>query len=288
MGRGNQGRTFEQRDRSRGELSSKEIGVGGIGLSQLKYEIAGDLPWQISVGMSSHTICPIHAGESVTSAAISVVHIEKCGEVMLLRVAGILHFLQAWQPEFFPEAAVADHVQGVAAGKDEELRAHPEAVERDLRKHGIVTACDVSAAEAGIVGNDLDEAPPPLGEERVVDVAERVEGDAVLRDEGEEGVRRIAEQCRRKKAACGGDKRRRSPLRRFRRDESSTERPCRREEKLRHGVGMNVDIEEPFVAEKESFPERSKGDVGVDEEHEGNLRRGSRSPADTTGCLHGR
>lgn len=93
-----------------------------------------------------------------------------------------------------------------------------------------------------------------------------VERDAGLRDQSEEGVRRIAEEGGGEQPPGGGDQRRGRPLSRLRRDEPLLERRGEREGERGGGIQVDVDIEEVAVAGEELLPEGGEDEVGIGEE----------------------
>lgn len=104
----------------------------------------------------------------------------------------------------------------------------------------------------------------------MVDKAEGVEGDAVLGEEGEEGIRRVVEERSGEEAAGGRDKRRGGALGAFSCDESALEDAGGGAESS-GGVGVDVDVVQVVLAVEEALPERGEGDVGVGEEEEGDF-----------------
>ncbi|PKU86826.1 hypothetical protein MA16_Dca022486 [Dendrobium catenatum] len=144
--------------------------------------------------MSINTISPIHSGKRIWSATIGILHIEKRGEVMFLWVAGGLHLLQAWHSELLPKSTVTDNEKGVPTSKNKELGTHSKSFEGDLRKHRIVSSSDLAIAKDRIIGHYLDKTAVSavkgsckgrdawVGDERVVNVPERMERYAVLRN----------------------------------------------------------------------------------------------------------
>jgi len=93
-------------------------------------------------------------------------------------------------------------------------------------------------------------------EESIVQGGERVERDAGLREEREELVIGVIEECCGEEAACRGDEGGGGSLRGLGRDKAAAE--GRRGRQLKDGVGVSVDveIEEVLVAAEELLPER--------------------------------
>lgn len=104
----------------------------------------------------------------------------------------------------------------------------------------------------------------------IVHVAEGMERDAVLRDEGEIGIGEVVEEGGGEEAAGGGDEGRGGALGFLGGDEAALEDAAGRGDGG-GGVGVDVDVVEVFVVAEEEFPERGEMEIGVGEEEEGDL-----------------
>lgn len=207
----------------RGEFPGEEVRLGMVGLPEAENEFRRDLRGPVSVRMTVDGAGPINPGERVFGAAIRIRHGQQGRKIMLLRVAFIVTVTR--DLEFLPQGPILDDDQRVAAREREELRAHAESFEGDLRHHGVATPGGVALPELGSVGEDLDEglvfeAEAEAGgrrrfgvlgvegggeEEGLVGVGEGVERDAVLGEEGEVGVGGVVEEGGGEEAAGGGD-----------------------------------------------------------------------------------
>lgn len=94
-----------------------------------------------------------------------------------------------------------------------------------------------------------------------------MDGDAVLRDDGKVGIRRVVEEGGSEEAAGSGDEGRVGALGLPRGDEAAGEDAAGRGD-FGGGVGVNVDVVEAVVVLKEELPERGEVEIGVGEEEE--------------------
>lgn len=135
---------------------------------------------------------------------------------MLLRIA--LVFSVARSSELPPQRAILDHHKRVAARQHEKLRSDPELLELHLRHHREPSSGGVPLPKVPRLGENLNEAlvPPahtkarqlgvglglggqikrPGCNQRVVNVPEGVQRDAILRKHGEKGIGRIVNDRR--------------------------------------------------------------------------------------------
>ena len=148
------------------------------------------------------------------------------------------------------------------SGQSEKLGPDPEFFEGHFRVHREPSPRHVPLPQPRRVGQDLDEAAVPgsdpgLGfgfgfgfierfghEEGVVDVAEGVERDAVLRQDGEVRVGGIVDDRRREEAARGGDERGRRAVGALGSDEAFAEDAGSGAREVHGGVGVDVDVVE--------------------------------------------
>ena len=231
-----------------------------IGLPEPENEFRRDFRRPVSVRMAVDGAGPVNTRERVFGASIRIRHGQQGRKIMLLGVTLIVTVTR--DLEFPPKCPVLNDDERVAAREREELRAHAEIFEGDLRHHGVASAGGVAPPELGRVGEDLDEgfvfeAEAEAGrgfgvfgiegwgeEEGVVGVFEGVERDAVLGEEGEVGVGRVVEESGGEEAASGGDKGRGGAEGGFGGDEFVTEKRGKRESEVEGGVRVDVNVEE--------------------------------------------
>lgn len=183
----------------------------------------------------------------------------------------------------------------MASGEEEELGPDPELLERDLRHHREASTGGVTLPETGRFGEGLDEALGPdleahLGQlgvgagggsgqvegggekERIIDVPEGVERDAVLGQNSEEEIGRVVDDGRGKEAARGGDEGCGGAVSALGGDEAVVEDGAGREGDVGGGIGMDVNIVKIGVGfGEEKGPEGGEVEVRVGEEEEGDL-----------------
>lgn len=216
---------------------------------------------------------------------------------MLFRVAFV--FSVTRHSELSPERAILEHHERVMARKEEKLRSDPELIKWNLRHHREASSGGVPLPEIGGFGDDLDEAlvadleshASQLGivgvgsgagqvegggeEEGMVDVSKRVEGDAVLGEDGEEHVGRVVDDGGGEEAARGGDQGGGGAVGALGGDEAVVEDGAGGKSDVGRGVGMDVNIVKIGVGfGEEAGPERGEVEVGVGEEEEGDFGLG--------------
>lgn len=134
----------------------------------------------------------------------------------------------------------------------EELRPDSEPIEGDFREHHLIPSGNVPVPQLWLAVKYFDVATEHrrvgidcIGErereEGVVDELERVERDAMLRDECEVGVERIVQESSSEEATRGGDKSRGAPFGFLRGNESAFKNATWRGDFDRR-VSVNVDI----------------------------------------------
>lgn len=206
---------------------------------------------------------------------------------MLLREAIVVPVTR--KLEFPPERPVLYHSQRVAAREHEKLRSDPEFLEGDLGHHRESAPRGVAPPERALLGEDLDEAlvPDPDAEQgglrvRVgpiegrgrdngaVDVVKGVEGDAVLGEDGEEGVGRVIDESSGEEAARGGDERGGGTVGALGWDKPALKNALGAGD-VGGGICVDVDVVEAGVAFKKAVPKGSEVEVGVGEEEKGDF-----------------
>lgn len=180
---------------------------------ELVNQLRGDFLRLVGVRMTLDSSSPIDTCESVTSATLGILNVHQRGEVMLLGETLVTRDL-----ELPPQDTVSDGEERVSPRHDEEVRAHPELLERDLGEHGVSSTSDVAFPEPRLVGDELEEATVREAdasgggrrivrglEEGTVDEGEGAERDAVLGEDGEVGVGGVVEEGGGEETARGGD-----------------------------------------------------------------------------------
>jgi hypothetical protein len=179
--------------------------------------------------------------------------------------------------EFSPESPVLDHSKRVAARENEKLRSDSEFLEGDLGHHCEPAPRGVALPESSLLGEDLDEAlePDPDAElvevgvgpiegrgrdKGLVDISKGVEGDAVLGENGEEGVGRVIDESSGEEAARSRDERGRGTVGALGGDKPALENALGTRD-VGGRIRVDVDVVEAGVAVEEAVPKGSKMEV---------------------------